>query len=148
MKKEYKFVSPSLEFESDTDARQYARDELIYNVTEDILVTIERSNLSKAELAKRLNKSKSFVTQLLSGARNMTLGTLSDICFSLQVRPKIKILEEELSSAGVAGEGVTQYQEVDDGLREVPKIYVVITPTGTTQNHSYGSYSNPLKKVS
>lgn len=65
------------------DERAYQRDELIYNVTEDILVLLEDMHISKKELARRLGKSQSYVTQTLSGSRNMTLSSLSDICYAL-----------------------------------------------------------------
>ena len=68
-----------------------AREQLIYNVTEDFLVILEDRNISKKELANRLGKSQSYVTQLLSGLRNMTLGSLSDICFALDFEPKIQL---------------------------------------------------------
>lgn len=87
------FFSEDKEF-SNAEERAYAREELVYNVTEDILVALEDLDVSKKELAKRLGKSRSYVTQILSGARNMTLGTLSDICFALNVRPKVSISVE------------------------------------------------------
>jgi transcriptional regulator with XRE-family HTH domain len=68
-----------------------AREDLIYNVTEDILVLLDEISLSKNELATKMGKSKSFVTQVLKGSRNMTLGTLSDMCFALGATPKINI---------------------------------------------------------
>lgn len=71
--------------ESDLDSRVYAREALIMNVTEDILVSMEEKNVSKAELARLLHKSKSFVTQTLSGSRNMTLRTLADIAYDLDL---------------------------------------------------------------
>lgn len=74
---------------SNAEEKSYAREELSYNVTEDILVILEDMGVSKAELAKRLGKSRSYVTQILSGSRNMTIGSLSDICFVLGVKPQI-----------------------------------------------------------
>lgn len=67
------------------------RERLIYNVTEDLLVLMEDEHVTKAELAQKIKSSKSNVSQLLSGTRNMTLATLSDICFALGVVPKITI---------------------------------------------------------
>jgi transcriptional regulator with XRE-family HTH domain len=78
---------------SRAEDRAQAREELIFNVTEDLLVLMERMEVSKKELARRLGRSKSYVTQLLNGARNMTLGTLSDICFALDVAPRINLLD-------------------------------------------------------
>jgi len=71
--------------------RAFAREELVYNVTEDILVALEDMDVNKKELARRLGRSGSYVTQILSGARNMTLGSLSDICFALGIKPKVNI---------------------------------------------------------
>ncbi|MDR2213074.1 MAG: helix-turn-helix transcriptional regulator [Pseudomonadales bacterium] len=82
------FYPPSKTF-SDRQERQFARMDLTYNTTEDLLVAMEDQNITKTELAKRLGKSKTFVTQVLSGSRNMTLGTLSDIAFVLELKIKI-----------------------------------------------------------
>jgi len=73
------------------EEKAFAREELVYNTTEDILVLLEDLDITKNELARRLGKSRSYVTQLLSGARNMTLGSLSDICFALDAKPEIVI---------------------------------------------------------
>lgn len=75
--------------------KAYAREELVYNVTEDILVVMEEIKVPKTELARRLGKSKSYVTQILSGVRNMTLGSLSDICFALGVKPCVQIIQNK-----------------------------------------------------
>ena len=74
---------------SNAEDRAFAREELVYNVTEDLLVILEDMDVSKKELARRLGKSPSYVTQLLSGARNMTLGTLSDVCFAVGIKPQV-----------------------------------------------------------
>ena len=84
-------IQPTNKEFSRAEERVYAREELVYNVTEDILVALEDLDVSKKELARRLGKSRSYVTQILSGARNMTLGTLSDICFALGIKPKVSI---------------------------------------------------------
>ncbi len=76
---------------SNSEEKKFAREELIYNVTEDLLVILEDMEISKKELARRLGKSRSYVTQVLDGSRNMTLGSLSDICFALGIKPKIEL---------------------------------------------------------
>ncbi len=90
---------------SNAEERAYAREELVYNVTEDLLILLEDMEVSKKELACRLGKSKSFVSQVLSGARNMTLGSLSDICYALDVKPKIilPVQEEQLQETEKLG---------------------------------------------
>lgn len=76
---------------SNAEEKAFAKEELVYNVTEDLLVILEDMDISKKELARRLGKSRSYVTQILSGSRNMTLGSLSDICFALGFKPEIKL---------------------------------------------------------
>lgn len=97
---------------SDADERAYQRESLIYNVAEDLLLLLEDNNLSKNDLARRLNKSRSYVTQALSGARNLTLGSLSDICFALNASVKITMHSNE--STDVSREQSVSYERVED----------------------------------
>lgn len=76
---------------TDAEERAFAREKLTYNVTEDILIALEDRGISKRVLAHRLGKSCSYVKQVLSGDRNMTLESLSDICFALDIEPKINL---------------------------------------------------------
>lgn len=78
-------------FSSKSEERIFLREELSYNLTEDLLVIMEDNSISKKELARRLGKSKSYITQVLNGSRNMTIGTLSDICNALGFKPKIQL---------------------------------------------------------
>ncbi len=81
---------------SNSEEKAFCREELIYNVTEDLLVILEDMGVSKKTLANRLGKSRSYITQFLNGSRNMTLGSLSDICFALGFKPEIKLPVQEL----------------------------------------------------
>ncbi len=56
---------------------------LILEITEQICALMEEKGINKAELAKKLGKSKGYVTQLLDGRANMTLRTVSDVFFVL-----------------------------------------------------------------
>jgi hypothetical protein len=55
------FYSESKEF-SNAEEKAFAREELVYNVTEDILLLLEDLEVNKKELARRLGKSRSYVT--------------------------------------------------------------------------------------
>jgi transcriptional regulator with XRE-family HTH domain len=60
--------------------RRLARQEqLLFDATELISRVMKEEGVTKADLAKRLGKSKAFVTQVLRGQSNMTLRTLSDL---------------------------------------------------------------------
>jgi transcriptional regulator with XRE-family HTH domain len=82
------FYSKDKQF-SNAEKKLFVRDDFIFNVTEDILCIMEEKNISKTKLAILLGKNKSYITQVLSGSRNMTLGSLSDICFALGVTPEL-----------------------------------------------------------
>jgi transcriptional regulator with XRE-family HTH domain len=77
--------------------RSVEQETLILDATELICSVMEEAGMSRQELAKRLGKSKGFVSQLLSGRRNMTLRTLGDVMYSLGHR-------FELSAAPLAAE--------------------------------------------
>jgi transcriptional regulator with XRE-family HTH domain len=66
--------------------RLLAQERLILDATEMIVGLLEDQKISRQELARRLGKSKGYVSQLLSGERNMTLRTLSDLGYVLGKR--------------------------------------------------------------
>jgi transcriptional regulator with XRE-family HTH domain len=62
------------------------QERFILDATEMICELMIEAGVSKSELAARLGKTKGFVTQLLSGNRNFTLRTLSDVLVALGSR--------------------------------------------------------------
>lgn len=67
----------------DTELEQ---EHLLLDVTEMISELMDAEGVSRAELAARLGTTKSHVTQILAGSRNLTLRTLSDIYVALGYR--------------------------------------------------------------
>jgi len=59
--------------------RLLAQERVVLGVTELLCEAMERRGVSRAELANRLNVSASEVTQRLSGERNLSLRSLSDM---------------------------------------------------------------------
>ena len=59
--------------------RLFQQEKLILDVTELISETMTDADLSRAELARRLGRDRSFVTQILDGTRNLTLRTWADV---------------------------------------------------------------------
>ncbi len=56
---------------------------IVQGASEVIRALMERQGISKAELARRVGKSRAYVTQSLGGDRNMTLGTLASFADAL-----------------------------------------------------------------
>ena len=71
-----------------------AQEELILEVTETICGLLENEKVSRKELADRLGKSKGFISQLLSGGRNLTLHTVADILHVLGYKVTIMPYKE------------------------------------------------------
>jgi len=71
--------------------RRRAQNELIFDVTEDLLIAMEDAGITKAELARLTNKSKSRISQMLSGEANVTLRTLAAMCFEIGFKIDIRI---------------------------------------------------------
>lgn len=76
-----------------TYERLVAEETLIFDATEEISRVLDQnSETTRAWLARRLGKSKGFVSQVLSGDRNMTLRTLAQIGHALDQRVEIKLV--------------------------------------------------------
>jgi DNA-binding Xre family transcriptional regulator len=77
--------------QSDAHARLAAQERLITEVTETIWKVMEESGINKTDLANRIGATKGHVSQVLNGSRNMTLRTLADICFALELKPTFDV---------------------------------------------------------
>ncbi len=56
---------------------------VLLDVNERVCQLMERKSVSRAELARRLGKSRAYVTRLLNGLPNVTLKTLTQIAIAL-----------------------------------------------------------------
>jgi transcriptional regulator with XRE-family HTH domain len=79
--------------------RLLAQESLILEVTEEICRLLNTSKTSRQELARRLGKSKGFVTQVLSGERNMTLRTAADLADALDHRLQVRAVPSSGASS-------------------------------------------------
>ncbi len=56
---------------------------------------MEERKVKKAELARRLGKSRAYVTQMLSGSANLTVRTLAEVAYALGVEVKLEAVPLE-----------------------------------------------------
>ena len=63
--------------------RLYQQERLILEVTELICQVMEEGRIKKSDLANRLGRTPSYVTQLLDGRANMTLRTIADVFWAM-----------------------------------------------------------------
>lgn len=87
-------------------SRLVEQETLILEATERIAELLDASELRRKDLAKRLGVSKPFVTQVMSGDRNMTLRTLADLAFALGHRIEVAAVPLEGKAEPVPSEYV------------------------------------------
>jgi transcriptional regulator with XRE-family HTH domain len=63
--------------------RLIERERVWMEATENLCRAMESKGVSRSQLAERLGVSRAWVTELLGGTHNVTLGTLSDAFFAL-----------------------------------------------------------------
>jgi transcriptional regulator with XRE-family HTH domain len=68
---------------TDEGMKAYQQERLLLEAALLIRHILKEKGISKADLAKRIGKSKAYVTQLLDGSVNMTLRTISDVLNAL-----------------------------------------------------------------
>lgn len=85
--------------EKPENRRLWAQEGLVLEGSELVARLMNESGVTRSELAKRIGKTRSYVTQLLSGSRNMTLRTLADIAFALGAEVKMEAVPIEQPSA-------------------------------------------------
>ncbi len=64
---------------------------IVQGASEVIRALMDREGVSKAELARRVGKSRAYVTQSLGGDRNMTLGTLARFADALNADVRVDL---------------------------------------------------------
>ncbi len=91
------------------DAQGLRQEELILEVTEALARALRSSGLTQSELAARLGKTKGFVSQIMSGGRNLTLRTLSDVAGAIGCRVQVNLVSE--TKSGAANSATTLSEE-------------------------------------
>ena len=87
---------------SDRNRRLLREEELILEVTEAVSAVMQEEGITKAQLARHMGRTKGFITQLLSGSRNLTLRTLAGMADALGYRVTITVSKDRhrMSASG------------------------------------------------
>jgi transcriptional regulator with XRE-family HTH domain len=78
--------------------KHYAIEGFIGDTAELIWQLLVRRKMKQADLARLLNKTPAFVSQLLNGKANMTIRTLAEVVYALGATVKIEAHDESTSS--------------------------------------------------
>ena len=71
--------------------RLFQQEALAFAASELICSLMEKEGISRSKLAELSGRSRAFVTQVLSGSRNMTMHTLADLMFALGHRIELDV---------------------------------------------------------
>ncbi len=112
------------------DQRRFAQELGILVATEAIESALLRAGISRAELANRIGRSRPFVSQVLSGSRNMTVRTLSDMLWACGVQMDgVEVSEfgvgeiSDVTAAGIAAEHAASSSMEGSGILESASNY-------------------------
>ena len=75
--------------------RVFAQERLILDIQEEICRFMQENGISRNELAKRMGKSKGFITQILNSGRNLTLRTVADVFTALEAQISVRTKRKE-----------------------------------------------------
>ena len=125
-----KFQKMAEESDSDLVIQRYVLRNL---VSAEILESMERVGISKSQLAEKMKCTKGHISRILSGDRNMTLDTISDIATVLGIQFTFSgMLKDEISSC-------QEYEPVewkfDYNAIEEGRGHIIITPTSAWTEH-------------
>lgn len=90
-------VNDSLDTPDKDFERLVKQEELILDVTNKLTQALEQTGVTKSELAKRIERTPGFVSQVFGGGRNLTLRTISDIADALSLRPVLQLSPDRKS---------------------------------------------------
>lgn len=79
--------------------RLLAIEALVAEASEIIARLMADQDVSKADLARKLKKSRAWVTQLLSGRTNMTVRTLAEVAYALDAEVKLNAQHQSWKTA-------------------------------------------------
>ena len=69
----------------------------IIEFTESVLEQLERKNMTRADLAEKMNVSPAYITKLIGGSNNFTLRTMVRVTRSLGCELKLSLRQPETS---------------------------------------------------
>jgi len=81
--------------ESPQFRKLYAIEGLVTEAGEFIARLMQEQGVTKAELARRLGKSRAYITQMLSGSANLTVRTLAEVAYALGAEVKLEAVPVE-----------------------------------------------------
>ena len=70
---------------------EFVAEDLALAITEEIANAMESEGISKAELARRIGASRSYVTRIMDAPPNMTLRSIAKVGLALGLTPEVRL---------------------------------------------------------
>jgi len=80
------------------DTPEFETERLLVDLTEELVAHMDRQDISRAELARRLGVSRAFVTNLLKGSPNLTIKTLVRVAYAAGLNIEISMQPKWLTN--------------------------------------------------
>ena len=111
-------------FKDDTERIEIKASFIQLDILDEIKKLMEEKNISRTELAEKLKKSKSFVSQLFSGDKALNLKMIAQFqeIFNVKFIPSFKDYSEYLKTKDVGKEGYIKNIE-EKGWEQTIPIY-------------------------
>lgn len=71
--------------------RLVSQEEFILEVTEALARAMKDTGCSQSDLARRLGVTRSLVSQIMAGGKNLTLRTVADVASAIGVKPRLDL---------------------------------------------------------
>jgi transcriptional regulator with XRE-family HTH domain len=100
-------VGHNLELPLERDVREYAKDpefiaeRLSIKIVEEMLVCLERQNMSQSDLAQKMGVSRALISRILNAPSNMTLLTIAKIAVVLGMTPDVFLCSKSQDTAPI-----------------------------------------------
>jgi len=124
-------------------SEEYLNEMAIIDFTEDIIATMERLQVSRSDLAKRLGTSQAYVTKVLRGNVNFTLGTMTRLAHALGA-----VVRVHISPRGAT----TRWMDSINGATSIPAAFNLsgeenILPAEYAVSSKSDSNNKPIQTV-
>jgi hypothetical protein len=123
--------------------RRYHQNQLFNEIVGYFASLAESGELKKSDIAKRLRKHPSQITNWLTEPGNMSIDTISDLLVAMGAAMEVKVRRAHLSqqSANAAAESFSEWQEA----REAAKGFQELSQTGRAPGKATGGHNTLLR---
>lgn len=77
------------------ESKEYLQEKLLIKFSEDLCEILQKQGLSFKAFADKLNVSKAYVSKIINGKPNLTLKSIADIAFVLNLWPEIHLSDRD-----------------------------------------------------